>query len=144
MWRLDGPLELLDCDERLTVVRQGRTVDTDLTYEDGVPVALRPPDQFEIICTIQPMNGRDLLLVPESFRDKETYWLWVRHQAGETSGPAIDVADIVLRNNTAFQVQAAEDWGSYSRCMLVAVDVGLTPGTDGPIFGQSIYPGPAN
>jgi len=144
MWLLDGPLELLDCDERLTVVRQGRVVDTDIAYEDGVAVALRPPDTFEIICTIQPLNGRDLLLVPEAFRDKETYWLWVRHQAGDASGPAIDVADVVLRNGTAFQVQSAENWGSYSRCMLAAIDVGLVPDTNGPVYGMSIYPGPAS
>jgi len=143
MWQLDGPVELLDCDERLTVVRQGRLIDEDITYQDGVPVALHAPLQFDITCTLQPLDGRDLLLVPEAFRDKETYWLWVRQPKGAAQ-KAIEVADIVLREGLAFQVQSCEDWGSYARCMLVAIDVGLVPDPNGPIYGQSVYPGPVN
>lgn len=135
MWKLDGPVELLDLDERLTVVRQGLIVDRDVTYVDGVAQALHAPSQFVIVCTVQPMGGKDLLLVPEAFRDKETYWLWSRQD-----GLKVDVSDIVLREGKAFQIQTAEDWGSYSRSMMVAIDVGLHPGTDGPIYGLHILP----
>lgn len=121
---LDGPVELLDCDETLTVVRQGRLVDGDMTYVDGVPVSTHAPMTFDVICTVQPMGGRDLLLVPEAFRAKESLWLWARQEGLVSGGAVIDVADIVLRLGRAYQVQSAEDWGSYSRCMLVAVDIG--------------------
>lgn len=121
---LDGPVELMDNDETLTVVRQGRAVDADMAYVDGLPVASHPPTTFDIICTVQPMDGRDLLLVPESFRTRESLWLWMRHDDIVSQGNVIDVADVVVRLGRAYQVQSSEHWGSYSRCVLVAIDVG--------------------
>jgi len=136
---LDGPVELLDCDEVLQVKRQGRVVDSDVAYLDGLPVALHVPLTFEVAGTVQPMGGKDLLLVPEVFRDKETLWLWASHPDPDSLDPVIDVTDIVTHKNKLYQVQTCEDWGSYSRCMLVAMDIGL-PSEDpqGPIYPEPI------
>ena len=124
MWQLDGPVELLDLDERLTVLRQGSALGVDVQYADGILAPLHAPDSYVVVCTVQPMNGKDLLLVPEGFRDKETLWLWARNDDAAMDSPTVDVGDVVQRSNKYYQVQSAENWGSYNRCMLVACDLG--------------------
>ena len=121
---LDGPVELLDCDEVNTVVRQGRQVDADMSYVDGLPVSEHPVTTFLAVSTVQPMSGRDLLLMPEGFRTKETLWVWQRYEAGISGGSIMTVADVLVRGGRAYQVQSAEDWGCYVRCMVVEIDLG--------------------
>lgn len=125
---LDGPVELMDCDETFLVVRQGRQVDTDVAYVDGIATAAHAPITFGIAGTIQPMNGKDLLLVPEAYRERETLWLWATQYEFNAGSFAIDNEDIVLFSGKAYQVQAVENWASYSRCMLVAIDQGAYAG----------------
>jgi hypothetical protein len=124
MWQLDGPIELLECDEQVDVVRQGRLSPADVQYIDGIPTATHPPIRHTVTATLQPMGGRDLMLVPEGFRDKQTLWLWQAHRTAAQDTFRIDVADLVLYGPRGYQVQTSEDWGSYTRCMLVAVDLG--------------------
>lgn len=124
MWQLDGPLELLECDELVDVVRQGRIAPDDVQYIDGLPTSPHPPTRVTITATLQPMGGRDLMLLPEGFRDKDTLWLWQAHRTQAQDVLRLDVADIVLHGPKGYQVQSAEDWGSYSRCMLVGIDLG--------------------
>lgn len=128
MWLLEGPVELLDADETLSVIRQGDVVDTDVLYVDGVAVAAAAPTTFEITCTVQPMQGKDLLLVPEAFRQKESLWLWQEHYDQGPDTLRVTLNDIVVRLGRAYQVQTAEDWGSYTHAILVAVDVGTLTG----------------
>jgi len=124
MWNLDGPVELLDFDEQLQVARQGRQAGADVLYQDGLPTAAHPPQLFTIVATWQPMGGKDLLLLPESFREHESAWLWQPHYEGEQAPLTADIGDVVLRLGKTYQVQGAENWGSYSRCMCVRIDVG--------------------
>lgn len=124
MWKLDGPVELLDGDERLTVLRQGSVLGTDVTYQGGILLPMHPPSSYTVIATVQPMSGKDLLLVPEGFRDKESLWMWSRNDDSAMDSPTVDVADIVVRNGAQYQVQTAENWGSYNKAMLIACDVG--------------------
>lgn len=124
MWQLEGPVELLDQDtlETNQVIRQAGPT----AYVDGLPTS-PGATVFFITSTVQPMGGKDLLLVPEAFRQHESLWLWQPHYGGQAE-VLIDIGDVVLRQNKGYQVASSEDWGDYTRAMLVRIDVGTLRG----------------
>lgn len=136
MWQLDGPVELLECDEQVDIVRQGRLSPADVQYIDGLPTAAHPPLRVTVTATLQPMGGRDLQMVPEAFRDKETLAMWQAHRTASQDALRVDITDLVLYGAKGYQVQAAEDWGSYTRATLVAVDLGAYQS----VIDQSVTP----
>lgn len=99
-------------DETLSRIVYGNNV-----FVDG-KLASRAQTSVPFKATVQPLNGRDLLLVPEHQRFQEQYWCYVPAPFFEKSG------DVVIRNNIQFQVQEVESWGSYQRVRITRVDVG--------------------
>lgn len=68
--------------------------------------------------SVQPLSGRDLLLVPEHQRFLEQWWVFVpKHHA-------LSTGNVLHRNNVHYQVQETQDWGSYQECRIMRVDVG--------------------
>lgn len=104
-------------DETLKVYRDGP-----VRQVQGKPVK-GDPTCYQIQCNVQPLDGRDLLIVPEGDRFKEMYWVYTN----EVDNPVF-VNDRVVRNNLNFQVQKVETWGSppngYQRCLICRIDVG--------------------
>jgi hypothetical protein len=120
MIALQGPIDLIEFDETLDVFRDGEVI-----VLDGKPIK-RDVFEFKIICNVQPMNSRDLLMVPEWDRYKEQYWLYTNNL--ETT---VYVSDRVQRRDTQggdqivnFEVQSIENWGSYQRVRIMRIDVG--------------------
>lgn len=111
MIKLQAPSQIITKDETLTVRRDGPT-----RYVDGKPVHVDGLE-FPIECNVQPVNGFDLMMVPEGDRLKEQYWLW-------TPTPLRLLKDKVKRNGDWFQVQQIRPWGSYNQARIVKVDVG--------------------
>lgn len=112
MIALEGEIEIIDCDETLKVYREGI-----VTYVDGKPVKLNKTC-YEITCNVQPLGGRDLLLVPEGDRYKESYVLFIRGMPAKEN-------DRVTRCGKNFQLQTLEPWGSYQRAIIILDDVGV-------------------
>ena len=124
--------QILNKDETLPVARKQAA-----HYVDGKPV-YAPNLEFFIITNVQPVSGRDLLLVPEHDRFTEQYWLyfkndqWFVNQGLEYHGPSyLMINDIITRKDQAnpntvanYQVQTIENWGSYCRARMMRVDVG--------------------
>lgn len=113
MIKLQGKSQIINHDEKLKVFRVGK-----VTYVDGKPVQTQE-SSYEIVCNVQPMTGRDLLLVPEGDRHKEQYWLWC-----EQNQKAMEVNDRVVRGGINFQIQSTENWGSYTKARIMRDDVG--------------------
>lgn len=117
MIELQGKSKIISEDECLTIYRVGQ-----VTEVDGVPVQGEITN-FQLHCNVQPMGGRDLLIVPELDRFKEQYWLFTN----EIAKPLI-VNDRVVRNSLNYQVQTVETWGSppngYQRARIMKIDVG--------------------
>lgn len=109
------PSRIIRYDETLTVYREGSVV-----YKDGKPDKWLV-EPFTIACNVQPLSGRDLLMVPEGDRFKEQYWVWMQTPLPEK---AVKINDRVLREDVNFQVQSAENWGSYVRARIMRIDVG--------------------
>ena len=118
MIKLKRPVKIITGDEKLEVTREGTNIPSDVQYVDGKPVKIAP-ECFQIICNIQPLGGRDLQLVPEMDRIKEQFWVWTNQK----QKPLL-VNDIVARSGLFYQVQTAENWGSYSKCRIMRIDVG--------------------
>lgn len=116
MYRMRGRSRLMTHDERLPVLREGNLEAGAVAYVDGKPVK-RAPVTFSVACTVQPMGGKDLLLVPEGDRDKEQFSVW-------THDLRMALNDKLLRLGKVYQVQSAENDGSYIKLRLMAVDVG--------------------
>lgn len=113
MIRLSGPSQIMNHDEKLRVTRVGRTV-----YIDGKPKHM-DEISFECVCNVQPLNGRDLLLVPEGDRAREQYYVYSMQ-----STRALMVNDTVDFRGKHYQAQSVEDWGSYSRIRIMLIDIG--------------------
>ena len=113
MIRLQRPSKIIDEDESLQVIREGEVV-----YVDGKPVKRRILD-FTLTCNVQPVEGRDLLLVPEGDRFKEQYFLFTNNM----EVPLRD-NDRVVRRNVNFQTQSVQNWGSFQECRIMRIDVG--------------------
>lgn len=110
MIKLQAPSRIITRDECLKIVRDGRVI-----YVDGKPVKAELPP-FEIKANIQPINGRDLLIVPEGDRFKEAYYLFTTDQ--------ILVNDRVVRQGVNYQVQNIEVWGNFIRARIMRIDTG--------------------
>lgn len=119
---LQGKSKIISKDEKLPVIRRGAIV----YNEYGKPVP-NTTEEFTIVCNVQPLNGKDLLLVAEGDRLKEQFWVWSDNFPG-CKKPQPN--DMVTRCGINFQVQSAEDWGSYTRSRIMRIDVGpdRTPG----------------
>lgn len=123
MIQLQGPSFMMTNDECLKVCR-----DTGVIIVDGKPVK-RPPENFNITCTVQPLNDKDLMLVPEGDRFKEQYWVWMN-----LCEKPLLLQDIVLRagldNKThcpitvRYEVQGTQDWGDFIQSRIMRQDVG--------------------
>lgn len=111
MWKLAGKSQIMEHDELLWVNREGI-----VTYVDGRP-SERQKKRLQIRCTVQPLKGLELLIVPEADRFKEMYYVW-----GEDG--LILINDKFEFRGGFFQVQQIENWGSYTRGRMVRIDVG--------------------
>jgi len=110
---LQAPVDIINLDEVLLVHRVDRTF-----VKDGKFVQ-KNFEPYELVANVQPMNGRDLLMVPEADRYREQYWVFTEQNE---KVPALN--DIVVRAQVNFQVQSVENWGSYSKFRMMRVDVG--------------------
>lgn len=126
MIKLQGPSTIITKDEVFSVTREGEVI-----IVDGKPIK-RFLVSFTVRGNIQPLNGRDLLLVPEGDRFKEQYWIFYNNQSIvvdegldiEADPTSIIVNDRMTRLSVNFQVQSVENWGSYSRARIMRIDVG--------------------
>lgn len=117
MKKLFGQVQIILNDETLEVIREGVVV-----YKDGKPLK-RDITRFHITCNVQPLNARDLLLVPEGDRYKEQLYLYTNQVEKRLRDN-----DRVLRDGVQWQVQSIEDWDSYTRARIVRIDVGPNDG----------------
>lgn len=111
-WKLQDRSRIMRFDETLLRLEFAETA-----YVDGKLTAT-PISQIPFKANVQPLNGRQLLLVPEHQRFKEQYWCFVPDKTFEKTG------EIIIRNTMKFQVQEIEYWGSYQRVRITRVDVG--------------------
>lgn len=111
MIKLQGQkVRIIDYDEMLPVTRDG-----EVNVIEGKPVVLSQTN-FTIRANVQPVEGRDLLLVPEFDRFKEQYFVFT-----ETK---LIVNDKITRLGVNFVVQNAQPWGSFWECRMMRIDVG--------------------
>lgn len=118
-WRLQARSRIMRFDEVLQ-----RLVFSDITYVDGKPkMTLLAAEPFR--ANVQPLKGRELLLVPEHQRFTEQYWAYTQDRTFEKTGETVRRAQ---PGDTPvfvhFQVQEVEHWGSYQRVRIMRVDVG--------------------
>lgn len=107
---LQGPSEIMRTDGSLYVTRDGV-----VKYVDGKPVTTGRIS-FDIIGSVQPLIGRDLLIVPEGDRYREQYWIWTPND--------IKINDRVVYCGANYQVQTVQQWRSYNQARIMRIDVG--------------------
>jgi hypothetical protein len=127
MIKLFDHSQILKKDETITVFR---IPVVDIGYVDG---KLSQGEELEIlvVANIQPVNGRELLLVQEGDRFKEQYWVYaespvfIRNFGLKVKDvQPLMVNDRVSRLGVNFQIQEVQDWGSYVRGRMMRVDIG--------------------
>lgn len=121
-------VRIMTKDEELDVVR-----DLSAVYKHG-KLQKYETLEFKIRCNVQPLNSRDLLMVPEGDRFKEQYWVYVQNYRPQPltangsnpyeSTSSLLVNDRVSRDTVNYQVQSVEDWGKYSRARIMRIDIG--------------------
>lgn len=120
MYKLQGKPRIIKTDEILEVVRESA-----VTWPEGVPIT-HEEKVFTVRCNVQPVNGRDLLIVPEGDRFREQYYVWAMNPCPPMG--VLNVNDRIQRLGVSFQVQQVENWGSYVKARMMAIDVGPNRG----------------
>lgn len=119
-WKLQGQSRIMRNDEVLTKLA------FEVTFVDGKSQnKLISEEPFN--ANVQPMSGRDLLLVPEHQRFLEQYWCFVplKKSVDQPPTPIFNkTGEVVHRNGIHYQVQSIDYWGSYQRLRIMRVDVG--------------------
>ena len=119
---LFGDVALMECDETLWVMREGGPDGTDIPIVDGKPVK-RSPWWYSIACNVQPVSGKELLLMPEGDRFRDQFNAYQQADPGE-SREVLRVNDKVCRAGKFWVVQQVTHWGSYVIGRFVRIDVG--------------------
>lgn len=109
MIKLQGKSQIITKDETVKVVRS-------VTEYNGPIAFTRTESETLIQANVQPLGGKELMLVPEGDRFLENFWLWTEHQ--------MQANDTVHWNGKKLQVQAVKPWGSYTQSRMVKIDVG--------------------
>jgi hypothetical protein len=130
-WKLQGPSQIINRDEALEVWREGTNIPENVVYVDGKPIKRRGL-AFICTCNVQPIQGRDLQLVPELDRVKENYWVFSNNRE-----KFLQVNDRIVRRDlqtnqteVSYQVQAVENWGSFQQSRIMRIDTGPNETTD--------------
>ena len=111
MTNLEDTIDLIIGDESLEVFRDGNVF-----YVDGKPVKVNKKS-FLIDCNVQPVSGRELLMVPELDRHKEQYSIYV-------NGSPLETNDRIKRCEKYFQVQSLQNWGNHQEAKMMLIDGG--------------------
>lgn len=129
MIKLFGQSQIMTGDETFDIARESTVLGEGVNYQYGKMVKA-PPTCFKVIGNIQPLNARDLLLVPEGDRFKEQYWLFCPSKIVLENGLEVQDIDAIILNDRVkrlgknYQVQSVENWGSYTRARIMLIDVG--------------------
>ena len=108
---LQGRSQIITHDEIITLFRDEKKP----VYIDGKITHL-PKTKYEFKGTVQPLQGMQLLIVPEADRFKEQFYVWSEFQ--------MQINDEIVRCKVNYTIQQIELWGSYSRARMVRIDVG--------------------
>ena len=125
MYTIAAPIQLLTGKgygvEELFLLREGKSAGLRTVYVDGLPVK-RDVQKIPFRSAVQPVSGKELLLVKEGDRKKEQFWIWVYE--GCLGGQAIEVNDKVIRCGHIYQAQQTEAWTGYTYARIMRIDVG--------------------
>ena len=105
-FNLLGPINKFSSD--FCVIRRAPgDYDTEGYYVDG-------GSETTFICTgsIQPVNGKELERLPETFRLSETIKIYTK-EALLTGGAPSELADLVQVGSINYEVQTTEDWTAH-------------------------------
>lgn len=128
--KLFGTSQIMKGDETLPVLRQGTDIPENVVYVDGKPIK-RNATNFCVVANVQPLAGRDLLLVPELDRYKEQWNLFIlndKYFTDETlevqTESRLKEQDQICRLGVNYTVQNVSNWGSYSLVRIMRIDTG--------------------
>lgn len=93
--------------EQVTVTRD----DASGTWSNGVFVP-NGTTQFTVKMSVQPMNGKELLNVPEAQRTRRLVKGYCATELKTGDQESVQQADIVTYNGSDFEVQTVEYWRS--------------------------------
>lgn len=102
-------MKLMKCTETVCVERMSKA-----TYVKGRP-SLEECEKFDILANIQPVTGRELLMVPEGERS--------RNHLDVFTETRLKPKDVVVRFGERFEVHFVEEWGPYFKARVRGTDV---------------------
>lgn len=93
--------------QTLTVIRPGT-----VTYVDGVATDAGDGSTFEVQGSLQPMTGRDLLVVPEGQRHQRRWKLYTTAELKTAESAGNQGADRVVWQGKHLVVESRQAWSS--------------------------------
>lgn len=106
---LEQKVNLLSGATKVELHRKGKT-----TYEKYEPVT--GPDKVIVItANVQPVMGRELLMLPEGEREREQYFVFSRDK--------ICSDDVIVWCGRRFEVRVVEPWQTHYEARMALIDV---------------------
>ena len=90
------------------VCRKAKGAYVDGFYSDGKSC------EFDIVASIQPLTGREILQVPEGDRLREHFNIFSEFK--------MQVNDVMIKDSLKYEVQKVEDWNEYTKSIAVLND----------------------
>lgn len=72
-------------------------------------------EEFEALCSFQPVSGRETMQLPEGDRTKSHVKVYTEF--------ALKRDDIIERNGEEFEVQILNNWGTFTKAIARLMDV---------------------
>lgn len=121
-WSPLSQMMLLDANAQMVVVtRRPESIGGAIQVVAGLRVqsAEVPAETFETKVVVHPMTGRDLAIMSEGDRVRESVWVFQRG----TDPLLVAVGDVLaLPGGKSFHIQMLESWGPYIRASALLVD----------------------
>ncbi len=108
------------CSEPVKLIRFQPSV-----VESGRVAKPAVSSETEIFASIQPMTGKDLMLLPEGMRNSGTFKIYSDCELMSVDVPGCDTPDQILSEGVTYQVRMVDNWnsaGGYFKSVLTRMD----------------------
>lgn len=106
-----------DFSSEVSLLRQSKG-----TYNEFGKWEDQDPKEIKINACVQPINGKDLVKVPEGFRTRSIITLYTTNEVRTASEVEKTQADIVTWNGERYQIYFIEKWPEYTKAIAVKIE----------------------
>lgn len=87
-----------------------------------VPALTKKAEKFNVLAVVQPLTGKDILLLPEGQRITQAFKVYTSFAMQTVNSEKTKKADTISINDEEFEIHSVEPWGwhlAHFKCVAV-------------------------